>query len=132
MRSAVDVADEDVQRMVEESVEHAFDDLKARQWIEAKIRAGETLTATRKTMAEYDADLDDEYRKQLHEALEAVEAVLSGEEPRTKTGDPVALRAANARLDDVSKPLAEHAMDKVMEAMLRQRGALGGPKPSAM
>lgn len=130
MRSAVDVADEDVQRMVEESVEHAFDDLKARQWIEAKIRAGETLTATRKTMAEYDADLDDDYRKQLHEALEAVEAVLSGEEPRTKTGDPVALRAANARLDEVSKPLAEHAMDKVMEAMLRQRGALGGTKPS--
>jgi len=126
MRSAVDVADEDVQRMVEESVEHAFDDLKARQWIEAKIRAGETLTATRKTMAEYDADLDDEYRRQLHEALEAVEAVLSEEEPRTKTGDPARLRAANARLDEVTKPLAEHAMDQVMEAMLRQRGGLGG------
>jgi molecular chaperone DnaK len=124
MRSAVDVSDEDVQKMVEESVENAFDDLRARQWIEAKLRAGETLMATRKTMAEYDSDLDDEYRKQLNEALEAVEAVLSLENPKTKTGDPAKLKAANAYLDEVTKPLAEHAMDKVMEAMLRQRGGL--------
>jgi len=122
MRSAVDVDDADVQRMVEEAVENAFDDLRARQWIEAKLRAGETLTATRKTMAEYDKDLDDEYRRQLHEALEAVEAVLSQENPKTRTGDPAQLKAANARLDEVSRPLAEHAMDQVMEAMLRQRG----------
>jgi molecular chaperone DnaK len=122
MRSAVDVDDADVQKMVEESVENAFDDLRARQWIEAKIRSGETLTATRKTMAEYDKDLDDDYRKQLHEALEVVEAILSEENPKTKTGDPTQLKAANVRLDEVSRPLAEHAMDQVMEAMLRQRG----------
>ena len=73
-------------------------------------------------MAEYDKDLDDDYRKQLHEALEAVEAILSEENPKTKTGDPTQLKAANARLDEVSRPLAEHAMDQVMEAMLRQRG----------
>jgi molecular chaperone DnaK len=122
MRSAVDVDDADVQKMVEEAVENAFDDLRARQWIEAKIRAGETLNATRKTMAEYDKDLDDDYRKQLHEALEGVEAVLSQENPKTKTGDPTHLKTANSRLDEVSRPLAEHAMDQVMEAMLRQRG----------
>lgn len=73
-------------------------------------------------MAEYDKNLDDEYRRQLHEALEAVEAVLALENPKTKTGDPAQLKAANARLDEVSRPLAEHAMDQVMEAMLRQRG----------
>ena len=125
MSSAVDVADEDVQRMVEESVEHAFDDLKARQWIEAKLRSGETLTATRKTMAEYDNDLDADYRKQLYAAMEVVETILSSEDSRTKTGDPVALRGANLQLDEVTKPLAEHAMDQVMEDMLRQRGGLG-------
>ena len=43
MKSAVDVDDAEVQKMVEESVEHAFDDLRARQWIEAKIRAGKRL-----------------------------------------------------------------------------------------
>jgi len=124
MKSAVDVSDEEVNRMIEESVENAFDDLRARQWIEAKLRAGETLTATRKTMAEYDAELDDEYRTQLHAALEEVEAVLALENPRTKTGDPAKLKAAVAHLDEVTKPLAEHAMDQVMEAMLRKKGML--------
>lgn len=125
LKSAVDVADEDVQKMVEEAVDNAFDDLRARQWIEAKLRAGETLTATRKTMAEYDQELDPGYRQQLHTAMEEVEQVLSLENPKNKTGDPAKLKAATARLDEVSAPLAEHAMDQVMEAMLRRKGMLG-------
>src|SRR5215207_3315522 len=52
MKSAVDVDDADVQKMVEESVEHAFDDLRARQWIEEKIKAGGNISATRRAMAE--------------------------------------------------------------------------------
>jgi molecular chaperone DnaK len=130
MKSAVDVADEDVQRMVEESVEHAFDDLRARQWIEAKLRAAETLTATRATMAEYDADLDADYKRQIEDALDAVEAVLSLENPKTRTGDPAQLKAATARLDEVTKPLADHAMDQVMEAMLRKKGLLAAVPPA--
>jgi molecular chaperone DnaK len=130
LKSAVDVNDADVQRMVEESVAHAFDDLRARQWIEAKLRAGETLTATRKTMAEYDAQLDPEYKQQLLDAMHQVESVLSHEDRRTRTGDPAALKAATAALDEVTRPLAEHAMDQVMEALLRQRGALPGSTPT--
>jgi molecular chaperone DnaK len=114
--------------MVEESVEHAFDDLRARQWIEAKIKAGETIMATRKTMAEYAAELDPEYKAQLDGALEDIETVLSAEDPKTKTGDPKKLKEANAKLDEVTKPLADHAMDKAMEAMLRKRGLLP-PEP---
>jgi molecular chaperone DnaK len=124
MQSAVDVDDADVQKMVEESVEHAFDDLRARQWIEAKIRAGETITATRKTMAEYASELEVEYKGQLDAALEEIESVLSTEDPRTKTGDPKKLKEATAKLDEVTKPLADHAMDKAMEAMLKKRGLI--------
>ena len=131
MKSAVDVADEDVQKMVEESVAHAFDDLKARQWIEAKLRAGETIVGTRKEMANYDADLDAEYKQQLLEALESVESVLAEEDPRTRTGEPAKLRAATARLDEVTRPLAEHAMDKAMEELLRRRGLIPSPTSAA-
>lgn len=136
MKSAVDVSDVEVNRMIEESVENAFDDLKARQWIEAKLKSGEILSATRKAMAEYDAELDNEYRQQLLRAMEEVESVLAQENPKTKTGEPAWLKAANARLDEVTKPLADHAMDRVMEEMLRQRGMLAGganpgtPSPS--
>jgi molecular chaperone DnaK len=130
MKSAVDVDDAEVQKMVEESVEHAFDDLRARQWIEAKIRAGSDITATRKAMAEFASELEAEYKAQLDAALEEIEAVLSAEDPRTKTGDPKKLKEANAKLDEVTKPLADHAMDKVMEAMLRKRGLLPPEDPS--
>jgi len=126
MKSAVDVSDAEVNRMIEESVENAFDDLKARQWIEAKLKSGEILSATRKAMAEYNAELDDEYRQQLLKAMEEVESVLEQENPKTKTGEPAWLKAANARLDEVTKPLADYAMDRVMEEMLRQRGLLAG------
>ncbi len=128
LKSAVDVDDTAVQRMVEESVEHAFDDLRARQWIEAKLRAAETLTATRKTMAEYHAELDAGYHQQLNHALEAVEQVLAQEHSKTKVGDPQKLKSATAELDEVTKPLAEHAMDQVMEAMLKKKGLLPSPE----
>jgi molecular chaperone DnaK len=124
MQSAVDVEDSEVQKMVEESVEHAFDDLRARQWIEAKIRAGETIMATRKTMAEYASELEADYKEQLDAALEEIESVLASEDPKTKTGDPKKLKEANTKLDEVTKPLADHAMDKAMEAMLRKRGLI--------
>ena len=103
---------------------NAADDSQERKWVEAKVRAEETLTATRRTMAEYDSELDPDYRQQLHAALDEVEAVLSLENPKTRTGDPARLKAATAQLDEVTKPLAEYAMDKVMEAMLRKKGVL--------
>ncbi len=124
MTSAVDVDDADVQKMVEESLEHAFDDLRYRQWTEAKIKAGENIMATRKAMTEFASELEEEYRGQLEAALTAVEAVLSTEDSKTKSGDPKKLKEANQQLDEVTKPLAEHAMDKAMEAMLRQRGMI--------
>ena len=124
MRSAVDVADAQVQKMVEESLDHAFDDLLARQWIEAKIRAAETLTATRQGLVECGGELDGPSAQRVQEALQAVEAVLDREDPATKTGDPRALKAANAALDQATLPLANLMMDKAMEAMLRKKGLL--------
>src|SRR5438445_3182396 len=56
MKSAVDVDDAAVQKMVEESVEHAFEDLAARRWIEGKLKADALITATRKALADCAAD----------------------------------------------------------------------------
>ena len=124
MQSAVDVDDADVQKMVEESVEHAFDDLRARQWIEAKIKASTDLPATRKAISDYASELEAEYREQLEQAIRAVEAALQTEESKTKTGDPKKLKEALSQLDEVTKPLAQHQMDKAMEAVLRKRGLI--------
>ncbi len=124
MKSAVDVDDAEVQQMVEESVEHFFDDTRARQWIEAKLKATETLAATRSAIVECAAELDRVYRTQIDDALRAVDAALATEDAATQIGQPSQLKAAVAALDEVTKPLAEMLMDKAMDAMLRQRGVI--------
>jgi molecular chaperone DnaK len=124
IKSVVDVNDAQVQQMVEESVEYAFDDLRARQWIEAKLRAGETLTATRKGLAECADAITPDYRQAVEKALEEVEGVLARENPKNKVGDPLQLKAANTALDEATRQLADIMMDRAMEAMLRKKGLI--------
>jgi molecular chaperone DnaK len=119
MKSAVDVNDADVQRMVEESVEHAFEDLEARRWIEAKLRATETIAATRKGLIDFGADLHEPERSAIEQALQNLEQLIASD-----TGNAQTLKAAHGALDEATKPLAQLMMDKAMEAMLRKRGLL--------
>ena len=114
VKSAVDVDDAAVQKMVEDSVEHAFEDIAARRWVEAKLRAEQTLEAARRVL---DDELATEFRPQIEGAMADVESAL-------KTEDATKLKAAHARLDEVTQPLAEALMDRAMEAMLRKRGLI--------
>jgi len=124
MKSAVDVDDSAVTKMVEESVEHAFDDLATRRWVEAKLKAKELLSATRKGLLSCAGELESGYVAQIEAALKSVEAVLTAENPETGAGDTKQLQSACAALDEATKPLADLLMDKAMEAMLRKRGAI--------
>jgi molecular chaperone DnaK len=124
MKSAVDVSDVAVQEMVEESVEHAFDDLRARQWIEAKLRAEETIQAARKGLSDCAGELDPAYQQQIEASLDAVNAVLVEENPESKVGDPKRLKETLAALDETTRPLADLLMDKAMDAMLKRRGLI--------
>jgi molecular chaperone DnaK len=124
MKSAVDVDDTAVQQMVEESVEHAFEDLAARRWVEAKLKADQLIAATRKGLTDAGEEITPEYRSQVEEVLHRVEESLGTENGETKIGDTKQLQAACAALDEATKPLAEILMDKAMEAMLRKRGVI--------
>ncbi len=122
MKSAVDVNDADVQRMVEESVEHAFDDLASRRWIEAKLKAEQTIKATQAGLEQHGDDISAEQRKAIEDALVHLKAVLQN--AQDDSGDLQRLKAAHAELDETTKPLADLMMDKAMEAMLRKRGLI--------
>jgi molecular chaperone DnaK len=124
MKSAVDVDDSAVQKMVEESVEHAFDDLAARRWIEAKLKANETLTATRKAIADFGGEIEGDYREKIESAVLEVEKALAAENSENGSGDLKKLQASVAALDEATKPLADFLMDKAMAAMLRKRGLI--------
>jgi molecular chaperone DnaK len=118
MKSAVDVDDADVQKMVEESVEHAFEDLAARRWIEAKLKADQLILATRKGLADCASELGSDYRSQVEEALGAAEAAAKQE------GDIRRLQSACGALDEATKPMADLLIEKATESLLRKRGLI--------
>jgi molecular chaperone DnaK len=119
MKSVVDVDDAAVQKMVEESVEHAFEDMVARQWVEAKLRANETAVAARKGLDLHRGELDQATLSTIESALQRVEKLLAAD-----TGNAKELKASHAELDEATKPLADLMMDKAMEALLRKRGLI--------
>jgi molecular chaperone DnaK (HSP70) len=110
--------------MVEESVEHAFEDLDARRWIEAKLRASDALGATKKALAAHAGEIENEYRAQIEAAAAQVESAIAVDDSKAGAGELKRLQAAVAALDEVTKPLAEFLMDKAMEAMLKKRGII--------
>jgi len=124
LKSAVDVDDAKVQQMVEESVAHAFDDLAARRWIEAELKANEMLAATRQGLSDCQGELEADYVAQVESARREVEAALATGSPPGGTGDLQRLQAAGTALDQATQPLADLLMDKAMEALLRKRGAI--------
>jgi molecular chaperone DnaK len=124
MKSAVDVDDSAVQKMVEESVEHAFDDLAARRWIEAKMKAQEILAAIKKATADFADEIEKDYLQKISGAAGDVENVLAAENSENGSGDLKELQSAIASLDEITKPLAELLMDKAMEAVLKKRGLI--------
>jgi molecular chaperone DnaK len=122
LKSAVDVRDEDVEKMVAESVEYAFDDLAQRQWIETKRKTGDMLTATRKALAQVGDRIVPEEVKEIEQLMLNVEKALESE----NLGE---LKAANAALDQGTQALADFVMDLAMEEQLRKKGLLGDEPP---
>ena len=125
MASAVEVDDAEVQQMIEESVEHAFDDIEERRWIEAKLRAEQTGAATRKGLESLGGELAADQRGAIESALAAVESLLA-QRGRDEAVTAAELKEANGNLDDATQPLAELMMDRVMAEMLEKRGVLPG------
>ncbi len=124
MRSAVDVDDSAVQKMVEESVEHAFEDMAARRWVEASLKANEVVAATKKALAECATEIEPGYRGEVEAALRNVQEALGSASSDRQSGDVKRLQAACVALDEITKPMAEWLMDRAMEAVLRKRGLI--------
>lgn len=66
--AAVDVSDERVETMVSESVDHAFADMNARVFTEARLKAEELLPAVAVALAEFREALPAEERREIEGA----------------------------------------------------------------
>jgi molecular chaperone DnaK len=124
IKSAVNVDDAAVQQMVEESVEHAFEDLSARRWIEATLKAKNLIAATRKGLIDCGGELEPDYRARVEDTLQKVEALVAHEAAEGRSPHLKDLQIVCAELDEATKPMAEILMDRAMVALLQKRGVI--------
>lgn len=108
--AAVDVDDEKVESMVSESVKHAFDDMNARIWTEAKLKSEELLPAVAEALEVAGEALDPEQRGRVDAGVAEVETALAA-------GDARALKVANLALDEATEELAAILVERAMQGI---------------
>ena len=74
------LTDEEVERMVRESIEYAGEDVRARLLIEARNEADTVIRATRSGLAQGGHLIGDEERGEIEMALEKLETALQGDD----------------------------------------------------
>jgi molecular chaperone DnaK len=112
--AAVDVSDEAIEKMVGESVEHAFSDMAERVWTEARLKAEELIPAVDAALA-IGVDLcNDEELAMIQLAQQQVKDALSSQQANV-------LKAAVQKLDQATEFLAARIVEKAMnDAITRQ------------
>jgi molecular chaperone DnaK len=108
--SAVNVDDDAVERMVSESVDHAFEDMSERVFTEAKLKAEELLPAVRQVIHLATEPERSEIESAVASVLEALE--LGAANP---------LKAAVQKLDQATEALAARLVEKAMEEALDRK-----------
>ncbi len=107
MSSAVDVSDEAVEKMLEDSLEHAFEDMNDRVFTEAKLKAEEMLPAVRIALEQAGGELTVEEREAIAARVAGVESAIAG-------GAAQPLKKAVAALDEATQRLAAILVEKAM------------------
>jgi len=108
------LTEEQIERMLEESIDHAEEDVRQRQLREARVEAGTILHATRESLRrEYPLLVPGEGDR-IGAAMAALEAARGGE-------DYVAIRDAVEALSRETEPFARRIMDRSLHETLAQR-----------
>jgi molecular chaperone HscA len=106
------LTDDEVERMIRDSFAHAEEDLGQRLLVVERVEADRILQATRAALATSAELLVEGDRAAIETAMDALERSKSGR-------DHLAVRAAIAALDAVSKDFATRRMNQALEQGLR-------------
>jgi molecular chaperone HscA len=111
VRPSHGLTDEEVERMLLDSFEHAEDDLRLRNLQVERVEADRILAATRAAFASGDDLLEPEVRAAGEDAMAALEQAKAGD-------DHVAIRDAVVALDLATKPFAQARMNRAIAAAM--------------
>ena len=107
IQSAVEVSDEAVEAMLSGSLEHAFEDMDARIFTEARLKAEEMLPAVKAALEQIGSELPESEILEIRERSSEVQAALESKET-------VRLKQALAALDNATQTLATRLLEKAM------------------
>jgi molecular chaperone DnaK len=115
LSSAVDVSDEAVEKMIAESLDHAFADMAERIWTEAALKSNELIPAVRSALTLVGDKLSDAERLEIEALVREVEAAL-------ESHDHQRLKQANSALDEGTQHLATFLIDRAMAEAAKRKG----------
>jgi len=108
------LAEEEIERMLEESIDYAEEDVRQRQVREARVEAEMILHATRESLAREAGLLADGEGERIRAAVTALERARAGE-------DYLAIRDAVETLSRDTEPFARRIMDRSLTEALANR-----------
>ena len=106
--SAVDVDDLSVEKMVNESIENAFEDMNERILAEARIKSNELIPAVTEGLALLGHELDNQVRQEIEHNMEQVKSAMTGNSSKE-------LKEANEVLDKSTEPLAVLLIERSLD-----------------
>ena len=108
------LTEDEMERMLEESIDHAEDDVRERQLREARVETDVILAATRQSLVAHGTLLAAGERERIDAAVSALDAARAGE-------DYVAIRDAIESLSQTTEPFARRIMDESLQEALGNR-----------
>jgi molecular chaperone DnaK len=107
IQSAVEVSDEAVEKMLGDSLEHAFEDMDERIFTEAKLKADEMLPAVDTALSALGDEVPGEVRAAIFALVEKIRSAL-------QTRSTADLKNLLRELDAVTEPLAAALIEKTL------------------
>ncbi len=111
IQSAIEVSDEAVEKMLADSLEHAFEDMDQRAFAEACLKADEMLPAVETALQRLGSEIGPDERKTISAM---VRQMLKARE----SGSLLDLRNALNELEQITEPMAVRLVEVIMQRKL--------------
>jgi len=112
VKPALDLTDDQVEKMLQDSIENAAADMVLRALVEARTEGEQLLAVTEKFMAKHQSLLSTEEVTQTALALQALQLAITMEEKNL-------IQAKIEALNETTRPFAERAMDEAVKGALK-------------
>jgi molecular chaperone HscA len=112
VKPALDLTDDQVEKMLQDSIENAAADMVLRALVEARTEGEQLLVVTEKFMAKHQSLLTPEEVTQTALALQALQLAITME-------DKNLIQAKIEALNETTRPFAERAMDEAVKGALK-------------